>query len=163
MSQQYVPPQNYPPQPTQTYPPQNSSVVDVLDRRLGLVTFAAIMMFLLFGLYATVAMLEFFQGTWLLLSTSNVPGGYLWVWGIVDAGLALIALYAGYDILMGGQAGRIIGLVFAIISAVRWFFFLPIAPFAAMAIIAVDILIIYGLVAHGEYFRAASGGLSGQM
>src|SRR5215472_3236657 len=97
-------------------PSPESPVYDTLDRRPGLVTFAAMMMFLLFGLYAVVASLEFFRGTWLLLSTADVPGGYLWVWGIVDVVLALVFLYAGYDILAGGQVGRLIGLVVAIIS-----------------------------------------------
>ncbi len=141
-------------------PTEKYSGVNTLDRRPGLVTFAAVMMFLLFGLYATVALLEFFQGTWLLLSLSGVPGGYLWVWGIIDAAISLMFLYAGYDILMGGQVGRIIGLVVAIISAVRWFFFLPIAPIAAVVIIAINILVLYGLVAHGEYFRSSSGNLA---
>jgi hypothetical protein len=150
MSQQYIPPQHYP-------------VVDKLDRRPGLVTFAAVMMWLLCILYATSAFLEFFQGTWLLLSTANVPGGHLWIWGIVDSIFALIALYAAYDILMGGQAGRIIGLVYASFSTVRWFFFLPTAPIAAVVMIALNILVIYGLTAHGEYFRAASGSVAGSV
>lgn len=144
----------------QDIPTQHYSVMETLDRRPGLVTFAAAMMWLLFVLYATIAVLEFFQGTWLLLSTANVPGGHLWIWGIVDAVFALVALYAGYDIMMGGQAGRIIGLVYAIFSTVRWFFFLPIAPIAAVVIIAINILIIYGLAAHGEFFRTSSGGVA---
>ena len=145
----------------QDIPPQNDSVVENLDRAPGLVTFAAVMLLLLFGLYATYAILEFVQGTWILLNTANVPGGRLWIWGIVDAIFALVALYAAYDLLRGGRVGRIIGLVYAIFSAVRWLFFLPIAPIAAVVFIAVDILIIYGLVAHGEYFRATRGSIAG--
>lgn len=144
MSQQYPPPQPY-------------SAENMPARRPGLVTFAAVMLLLVFGLYATYAILEFVQGTWILLNTANVPGGRLWVWGIVDAVFALVALYAAFDLLKGGRVGRIIGLVYAIFSAVRWFFFLPIAPIAAIVFLAVDILIIYGLVAHGEYFRATGG------
>jgi hypothetical protein len=90
-----------------------------------------------------------------------VPGGRLWIWGIVDALFALVALYAAYDLLKGGKVGRIIGLVYAILSAVRWLFFLPVAPIAAVVFIAVDILIIYGLVAHEEYFRATGGTVAG--
>ena len=144
----------------QDTPPQHSSIMDTLNHRPGLVTFAAAMMWVLFILYATIAFLEFFQGAWLLLSTANVPGGHLWIWGIVDAVFALVALYAAFDILMGGQAGRIIGLVYASFSTVRWFFFLPIAPIAAVVIIAINLLVIYGLAAHGEFFRTSSGGIA---
>ena len=55
----------------------------------------------------------------------------------------------------GGEVGRIIGIVIAAVSAVRWFFYLPYAPIAALVIIAIDILIIYALVAHSEYFDAS--------
>lgn len=145
----------------QNIPPQHDSVVDTLDRAPGLVTFAAAMLCLLFFLYGTIAFLEFFQGAWLLLSTGSVPGGHLWIWGIVDAAFALVALYAAYDILMGGRAGRIIGLAYASFSTIRWLFFLPLAPIAAIVIIAINILIIYGLVAHGEYFRTTRGTIAG--
>ncbi len=128
-----------------------------LDRRPGLVTFAAVMMFVLFGLYAIVAFMEFAHATWLLFSPYNGVGGSLLVWGIVDAILALILLYAGIDILAGGEVGRIIGLVFAVLSAIRWFFYLPIAPVSAVVFMALSILVIYGLVAHGEYFRSDAG------
>lgn len=136
---------------SQSMPTERSRSLS-LNQRPGLVTFAAMMMFLLFGLYAVTAILEFVHGTWLLLSTTAVPGGFLWIWGIIDALFALILLYAGLDILAGGQVGRIVGLVFAILNAIRWFFYLPIAPIAALVIIGIDILIIYALVAHSEYF-----------
>jgi hypothetical protein len=110
------------------------------------------MLFLLFGLQAVVALMEFFAGTWLIFSPASVPGGYLWIWGIIDILIALIPLYAAIDILRGGQIGRIIGLVIAIVSAIRWFFYLPLAPIAALIIIGIDVLIIYALVAHSEYF-----------
>jgi hypothetical protein len=145
----------------QDTPPQPYSAGNVPVHRPGLVTFAAVMLLLLFGLYATYAILEFVQGTWILLNTANVPGGRLWIWGIVDAIFALVALYAAYDLLKGGKIGRIIGLVYAIFSAVRWLFFLPVAPIAAVVFIAIDILIIYGLVAHEEYFRATRGTIAG--
>ena len=74
----------------------------------------------------------------------------------MDAFLALVALYAAYDLLMGGQVGWVIGLAYAMISTVRWLFFLPNAPIAAVVVIAINILIIYGLVVHADYFRASS-------
>lgn len=128
-----------------------------LPQRPGLVTFAGVMLILLGGLYAAVAFMEFFNATWLLFSPYNGVGGYLWLWGIVDAVFALVLWYAGYSILAGGQTGRIIGLVVAILSAIRWLFYLPIAPVTAVVIIAIDVLIIYALVAHAEFFRSDTG------
>lgn len=124
-------------------------------QRPGLVTFAAVMLLLLFGLYAVSAIMEFFAGTWLVFSPSSVPGGRLWIWGIVDVFFALILLYAAFDILRGGEVGRMIGITIALFSAIRWFFYLPFAPIAAIVIIGIDIVIIYALLAHSEFFESS--------
>ena len=133
-----------------------SQMSQALGRRPGLVTFAAIMMFLLAGFQLTFALVEFWNATWIALNAYGSFGGYLWLWGILDALFALVAFYAGYDILRGGPYGQMIGILIAGFSAIRWFFYLPAAPWIGAVIIAVDILIIYGLVAHGEYFTGAS-------
>lgn len=128
---------------------------EVVETRPGLVTFAGVMMFLLAGFQATFAFAEFWRATWITLNVYGNFGGYLWVWAILDALFALVAFYAGADLLRGGRTGRIIGLLIATFSAIRWFFYLPAAPWLGAVIIAVDILIIYGLVANGEFFKQA--------
>jgi hypothetical protein len=123
-----------------------------LARRPGLVTFAALMMFLLAGFQFTWAVVEFANAAWLTNVTYGTFGGYLWLWGLLDIGFALLAFYAGYSVLAGGRFGQIFGLVVAGISAVRWFFYLPAAPVVGIVMIAVNVLIIYALVAHADYF-----------
>ena len=132
-----------------------SQMAHALGRRPGLVTFAAIMMFLLGGFQLTFALVEFWRATWILFSPYGSFGGYLWLWGILDGIFALVAFYAGADLLRGGSFGRIVGILVAAFSAIRWFFYLPVAPWMAAVVIAIDILIIYGLVAHSEYFDEA--------
>jgi hypothetical protein len=122
-------------------------------QRPGLVTFAAIMMFLLAGFQAMYAILEFANATWVAVNVAGTFGGALWLWGIIDAAFAVVAVSAGADLLRGGQFGRTFGLVIASLSAIRWFFYIPAAPWTAVVVIVVNILIIYGLVAHSEYFR----------
>lgn len=126
-----------------------------LGRRPGLVTFAAIMMFMLAGFQLVFALVEFWNATWFALNVYGTFGGRLWLWGILDLIFALIAFAAGADILRGGTFGQIVGILIAAFSAIRWFFYLPAEPWIAAVVIAVDVLIIYGLVAHGEYFNQA--------
>jgi hypothetical protein len=133
-----------------------SQTPDVLGRRPGLVTFAAIVLALLGGFQLTFALMEFWRATWIALSVYGTFGGWLWIWGILDTLFALVALYAAYDILQGGTFGQIIGILIASISAIRWFFYLPAAPWLGAVVIAVDIIIIYALVAHAEYFQQAT-------
>ena len=135
---------------------QMSQASDVLMRRPGMVTFAAIMMFIAGGFEIVVAISEFANASWLSNTTYGVAGGTLLLWAIVDLVIAAIVIYAGYDLLRGGQFGFVLGVFLAAISAIRWFFFIPWAPFLALAVIAVDLLIIFGLTSNADYFRRAS-------
>lgn len=125
-------------------------------RRPGMVTFSAVMMFLLGGFQLAWALTEFANASWFSDTVYGNYGGYLWLWGIVDVLIAAVAFYAGYDILRGGTFGRIFGIIIAGFSAVRWFFLLPVAPLAALIIIVLDALILYGLLGHEEYFASSS-------
>lgn len=127
-----------------------------LGRRPGMVTFAAVMMFLLGGFQLAWALTELANAAWFTGTAYGNFGGYLWLWAIVDILIAAVAFYAGYDILRGGTFGRIFGIIIAGFSAVRWFFLLPVAPLAALIMIVLDSLILYGLLAHEEYFSSST-------
>jgi hypothetical protein len=129
-----------------------------VGQRPGLVTFAAVMLFVLAGFQLVFALVEFANAAWVAVNVQGAFGGPLWAWGIIDLVLAGVAIYAGYDLLRGGTFGRIVGLIIATLSAIRWFFYLPAAPLMAIVVIAVDVIIIYGLAANWEFFRAAQTG-----
>jgi hypothetical protein len=116
------------------------------------------MLFIVAAFQLVFAISEFFNAAWITGATYGTFGGYLWLWAILDVLLALIPLYAGFDLLRGGSFGFIIGIVLAGISAIRWFFYLPAQPILALVVIAVDILIIYGLTSSADYFRASAAG-----
>ncbi len=124
-------------------------------RRPGLVTFSAIMLFMLGGFEAIWAIVQFSNAAWISSAVYGTFGGYLWLWGILDALFAVVAFYAGYDVLRGGSFGQVLGIIIAGCSAFRWFFYLPAVPVMAAVIITLDIIAIYGLVAHSDYFDTA--------
>ena len=125
-------------------------------RRPGLVTFAAVMLFLAGAFSVVWAIVTFAQPEWL----RNVYDAYgfgtlsstAWAWGFLDLLVGAIAIYAGVSVLRGGAFGQVMGLSIAGLSAIRWFFFLPVVPWVAITILAIDVLVVYGLVAHSEYF-----------
>ena len=123
-----------------------------VEGRPGLVTFAGIMMFLLAAFQIIFAVVEFYNAAWFANTAYGTFSDRLWLWGIVDIIIAAIAIFAGYDLLRGGTFGRIVGLIAASIIGVRWFFYLPAEPWAGVVMIALAVLVIYGLVAHSEYF-----------
>lgn len=128
----------------------------VVTQRPGLVTFAAIMMYLLAAFQLMFAILEFMRSAWVAANVAGTFGGPLWTWGIVDVAFALIIGYAATDLLRGGSFGYIFGIMLAGLNALRWFFYIPASPWVAIVFIAVDVIIIYGLATNTDYFRAKS-------
>ena len=133
-----------------------AQISKALGKRPGMVTFAAIMMFLLGGFELAWAFTELGNASWLASTAYGTFGNYLWIWAILDILCALCAFYAGYDILRGGQFGMVFAVIIAGFSAIRWFFLLPVLPLAAVIILLLDALILYGLLGHVEYFGVSS-------
>jgi hypothetical protein len=120
--------------------------------RPALVTFAAILLLLLGGFELLVAITEFLRYAWGTLPNIADVLGYSIAWGILDVLYGLALLYAGYALLQGQAVGRLVALIVAVFTAIRWFFYLWYVPWAAVVVIGICLLIIYGLVSDEEYF-----------
>ena len=109
------------------------------------------MMFVLGGFHILLAISEFADSTWVRSSLDVelfIP--ILFIWGILDLIIGAMALYAGYSILRGGMFGLLAGLGFAMLGIIRWLFYIPVSPVLAVVIIALDVLVIYGLIKYYE-------------
>jgi hypothetical protein len=124
-------------------------------RRPGMVTFAAVVMFMVAGFEALAALLAFAGTGWWVTDSGNLVYANLVLWGILDSIITLIALYAGIDLLRGGGFGRGMAYVFAVVGAIRWLFVIPAAPVLAVVVIALCVMVIYALATHSDYSRAA--------
>ncbi len=71
-------------------------------------------------------------------------------WGWVSIIWAVLALIGAYLLLTRSPAGVGFAVIMATVSAVFWLFALPVVPIWALAIIAIDVLIIYGVTAHAD-------------
>ena len=121
-------------------------------RRPGMLTFAAVMMFVVAGLEGLSALLSFAGTGWWVTEAGNLVYANFVFWGILDLIIAIIALYAGIDILRGGTYGMVVGYLFAVVGAIRWLFVIPAAPVLAVVVIALCVMVIYGLAKHSDYF-----------
>jgi hypothetical protein len=120
-----------------------------------MLTFAAVMMFVVAGFEALAALFAFAGTGWWVTDMGNLVYANLVLWGIVDLVIALIALYAGIDILRGGAYGLIVGYLFAVVGAIRWLFVIAAAPVLAVVVIALCVMVIYGLAKYSDYFEGA--------
>jgi hypothetical protein len=119
--------------------------VQDLERRTGWVMFAAVVMF-------SVGFLRIISGISYLSDSHKVNdltfglfGDNLWAWGLWDLGIAAVALYAGYSLLGGGGFGRVVAYLWAVLVIVNSFLIIGVAPWFAAMMIALAVLVVYGL------------------
>ena len=78
-------------------------------------------------------------------------------WGWVHLIVGSIALITGLALLSGQLWAVVLGVFLAMASAFTQILFITVFPLWSLAIIAIDILVIYGLVVHGEEAATAGG------
>ena len=89
-----------------------------------------------------------------MTDAGNLVYANLVLWGVLDLLIALIALYAGIDVLRGGTFGIAMGYLFAGLGAIRWLFVIPAAPILSVVIIALCVMIIYALAQYSDYSQS---------
>jgi len=122
-----------------------------------MLTFAAIMMFVVAGFEALAALLAFAgTGWWYVASVDTLVYANFIFWGVLDAIIAFVALNAGIDILRGGAYGLVIGYVFTVFGVIRCLFMIPAAPILAVVVVAPCVMVLYGLARYSDYFEEAA-------
>jgi hypothetical protein len=113
---------------------------------------------LLLGFFELVTAIELFrEASWAKDMSAGLFGDQLVIWAVIDLVVGLVALFTGYSIFKGASFGRWAGVIIASISAIRWFWMVAFNPWMAAIIIILDILIIYGLLQHWDWFEQVPG------
>jgi hypothetical protein len=115
------------------------------------------------GFTATAAALMIVSGLWAIvvsidalsrnhLYITSPVTGYTYHWNLTGWGwfhliTGIVFVAAGVCIFLGQAWARILGAVVAVISAIEWFLFLPFAPIWSILVIALDVFIIWALLA----------------
>ena len=118
---------------------------------VGMVVFGGLMMIVAGTFHAMAGLVGLFNDSyWLVPSSDLVVTVDYTTWGFVHLVLGVLAIAAGAGILAGQAWARLTGVVLAVISALVNIAFLAAFPLWAMLIIALDVLVIYALIAHGK-------------
>jgi hypothetical protein len=128
----------------------------------GWIVFASIMMFGLGGFALLAAIADFTNSSW--MAENSILGDRLDVawYGFLDLILGLTALYAGFAILRGTRAGYWWGIILSTLSTLRWFLLMPGAPIWAVTMVAIWVLVAYGLATNQEYFEPGATRWAGE-
>ena len=121
-----------------------TSVQDYASRT-GWIMLAAIVMFSV-GVYRVLSGISYLADSHKINDfTAGFFGDNMWAWGLWDLAIAAIAIWAAFSLLSGGEVGRVIAYLWAILVIVNSFLIIGIAPWFAAAMITLAVLVVYGL------------------
>jgi hypothetical protein len=118
--------------------------------RPGWVTFAVVVMFAVAFARIVSGLNLFSGGNQISDLTNSLYGEHLWVWGLWDLVIAVLALFAGISLLSNGRFGRAVAYVWAIVLLFQSLLILTEAPWYAIAAIFLAALVVGGLAASSE-------------
>jgi hypothetical protein len=78
-------------------------------------------------------------------------GHHLFLWGLWDLVIAVLAIWAGYSLLNGNMFGRVVAYFWAGLVIVQGFLMLGTSPWFGFAAILLAILVLYALSVTIEY------------
>jgi hypothetical protein len=119
------------------------------DRGLGWVEFAGIML-LIVGVLNLIGGIAAIGNSQFYVHDTHYIVGSLKTWGWIATILGALQMLAGVGVFAKNQLARWTGVLFAALNAIGHLMFISSYPFFSLAIFAIDILVIYGLVAHGS-------------
>ena len=120
---------------------------------VGFIMFAAIMMIMVGIFQALQGLVAIFENEFYVPTRNYLFEFDVTAWGWIHLLVGAIVAFAGWGLLSGQTWARVVGITLALLSATANFLFIPYYPFWSMLIIAVDIFVIWALVAHGRQFK----------
>jgi hypothetical protein len=116
----------------------------------GIAVFAGVAMIVGGAFEALEGLAGIVNDKYLVVLPNYIYAFDLTVWGMIHllVGLALVVI--GVSLLRGQTWARVAGMIAAVISAILNFVWLPISPWWAIMVIAVDMLVIWALA---QYLR----------
>ncbi len=115
----------------------------------GLVLFASILLFVVsfFNLIYGIAAIA---NSHVFAANAHYVFANLRAWGWITLIIGALQLIAAGGVLAGNQLARWFAVAVVGLSAIDQMFFIPAYPFWSLTIIAVDVVALYGLCAHGS-------------
>lgn len=123
----------------------------------GWIAFAGVMLVLLGLASAIEGLIAVFDQRYYDVAPSRlVVSANYQVWGWLHFGMGMLAFAIGLGVLSGNKVARVAAAVVAGLSAIVHLAFLPAAPFLVIIVIAIDVIVIYAIVAHGDEMPPSS-------
>ena len=123
-------------------------------RGLGRAIFAAVFL-MIAGVLNIIYGIAGISKSHVFTTNAHYVFGHLRTWGWVTLIIGIIEILASLSLFGGGSFGRWFGIFAAALAAIAALLAIPAYPLLAIAIFALSLWIIHGLVVYGEDIRAA--------
>ena len=117
---------------------------------VGFILFAAIMMIMVGIFQALQGLVAIFENEFYVATRNYLFQFDATAWGWIHLIIGVIVALAGWGLLSGRTWARAAAIALAVLSAIANFLFIPYYPFWSLLIVAVDVFVIWALVAHGR-------------
>jgi hypothetical protein len=124
------------------------------ERGQGWVIFAAALL-LTIGTLNVIEGISAISRAHFYVANAHYVFGDLRSWGWTVLILGALQLLVGLGVLLKNQFARWTGVVILSLNALAQLLMIPAYPFWSLAIFAVDVLALYGLIAYGKRIAAA--------
>jgi hypothetical protein len=117
---------------------------------VGVIVFAAVVMIMGGVMQAIQGIVALVNDTFYVVGQEYLFQFDVTAWGWIHLLLGIVVGVAGFFLLQGATWARVVALIVASVSMIANFVWLPYYPFWALAIIALDIAVIWALTMHGR-------------
>jgi hypothetical protein len=117
---------------------------------VGLTVFAAIMLMMIGAFQAIQGLVALFNDTFYVVGEEYIFTFDLTTWGWIHLILGTVAAFAGFFLFQGQVWARTVAVIVAVVSALFNFAWLPYYPLWSIAIITLNVYVIWALTAHGR-------------
>jgi hypothetical protein len=122
---------------------------------VGFILFAAIMMIMTGFFQLLAGLVAIFENEFYVATREYLFQLDATTWGWIHLLIGLLVAFAGWSLMSGRTWARAVAITLAVLSAIANFLFIPYYPFWSLLIIALDVFVIWAIVAHGGELRGS--------
>jgi hypothetical protein len=121
----------------------------------GWVVFGGVMLIMVGAFQIIQGLVALFDDGFYLVGRSGLVVNVDYnTWGWVHTIVGIIGVLAGVGLLAGNMAARVVGIVFAFVSALLNLAFISAYPVWSTIMITLDVIVIYAIIVHGRELKS---------
>jgi hypothetical protein len=120
---------------------------------VGWVWFAAVMLIMTGSFNAIYGLVALFDDKYYALGRQGLLVFDITQWGWILLIFGILAILTGVALLSGAMWARVVAVILAGLNAIGHMTFMSAYPVWALITIAIDVLVIYALIAHGSEMK----------